>query len=126
MQIFAISYIVNPFSSVQVSNNGVLSFQKPLPHTFSVPFPWPLEDDAIIAPFWDLYSSNKGTEIVLYGGVFYQYSTEESLLQRVGAMVDVFECCFKPKLLFIVTWFRIFFIHTQDLNINVRNYTLLI
>ena len=108
---------------MQVSSNGVLSFQRPLPHVFSVPFP--LEDDAIIALFW----SNRDIEReqhIIRRGVFYQYSTEESLLQRVGAMVDDFDCCFKPKLLFIVTWLRILQDQNDPYLSLVRNYTLLI
>ena len=103
---------VHSCPSVQVSGNGVLSFQQPLPYTASVPLP--LEDDVIIAPFWDMTYYYTGT-------VSYRYSTEESLLQLVGAMVDDFECCFKPKLLFIVTWLRIFdFINAEDDDL-VRN-----
>ena len=83
---------------IQVNTNGVLSFRQPF--DTSTPQPFPLAgDEILLAPFWD------GHDILQGGRILYRFSTEPSLLSRVGERVgDAFELTFAPNLLFVVTW----------------------
>ena len=86
---------------LQVNENGVLSFAEPypLPPTPESTFPLAPPAPALVSPL--------GQDIFLSGGgdILYRYSTNQSLLDRVGKNIsDAFAVSFSPLLLFVVTW----------------------
>ena len=84
---------------MQVSTNGVVSFEAPFTNPSSRPFPLSTSDNILMAPFWDF--SN-----VEYGGqVLFRLSDNQTLLNEVGSNInDTLEFDFTPTMLFIVTW----------------------
>ena len=86
---------------MQVSSNGVLSFNSPFTRYASLPFPLST-GDILIAPLWT------DIDITVTGKVFYRYSNDTVLLSRVGTTISsAFATNFNPALLFIATWDRV-------------------
>lgn len=86
---------------MQVSSNGILSFDYPFFEYTPRPFPL-FSRTILIAPFWNDIIT------VRTGWIMYRYSEVEDLLAKVGTSVNsTFEDVFHPVLLFIATWFRV-------------------
>ena len=99
---------------MQVNTNGVLSFNQTIDNINASGYNcadglrFPLDDVAIITPFWSDYD---GDWLVPYddyriaGRLFYHFSTDETLLQKVGAAISsTFVSNFSPTSYFIATW----------------------
>ena len=89
---------------LQVSSNGVLSFNRSFTSPSAGAFPTTDADgDVLIAPFWTDIDLN-----VAGGRVYYRFSTDPSLLSEIGFNIStIFETAFAANLLFIATWDRV-------------------
>ena len=99
---------------MQVNTNGVLSFNKTI-RSINAPgyncadgLSFPLNGVAMITPSWSDYDEDWLIPIDDYsiaGRLFYRFSTDETLLQEVGAAISsAFVSNFSPTSLFIATW----------------------
>lgn len=78
---------------LQVSSNGVISFQSPIRFDQTMP----LMGDIIVAPFWDDRVSQQSPVIVNYG--------VSDLFTEVSYFInDTFQHSFNPEIFFTVTW----------------------
>ena len=100
--------------NMQVNSNGVLSFNQTIFNINATGrncadgLRFPLDDVAMIAPFWSDYDEDWLIPLDDYsiaGRLFYRFSTDETLLQEVGAAISsAFVSNFSPTSLFIATW----------------------
>ena len=85
---------------LQVSANGVISFNDPFTSVFPLPFPLS-SDDELIAPYW------AHADITSAGTVFYRETDNSTLLSSttivIGSVFPQFSDFF-PTTLFIATW----------------------
>ena len=96
---------------MQISNNGLISFQVPFPRYTPHPFPTQV---AIIAPFWADVDTRLNDEIPLSsaptnetGNVWYREDFSTELLEKAQREIrDAFigQSSFTPTTLFIATW----------------------
>ena len=69
-------------------------------YTWYPPVSFPLSGNVMIAPFWNGQNSYR-----LSGKVYYQLSTEQSLLDQVATQIsDTFRVTFTPESVFVATW----------------------
>ncbi|XP_057245143.1 sushi, nidogen and EGF-like domain-containing protein 1, partial [Malurus melanocephalus] len=84
----------HPFPvSLQVNNNGVISFDEPLRHYSPEPLPM-TDGQPFVAPYW------ADADNVLGGDIFYRQSTEPALLAAISQDIGHYF----PKSLFMATW----------------------
>jgi len=84
---------------LQVSANGVISFNDPF--TSVIPLPFPLSSDAeLIVPYW------AHSDITSAGTVFYRETNDSFILANVNGLVRAFSefSSFSAITAFIVTW----------------------
>ena len=87
--------LTNPHILMQVSTNGLLSFNRR--YTSSSPRLFPLVEEVLISPFWADININ------VQGRIFYRFS---SITSSIHYKLDLYiaDSSFSPSSVFIATW----------------------
>ena len=114
------AYCIQCHMIMQVSNNGLISFNSSLPSPNHTPQTFPLANNPVVAPFWADVDT-RGT-----GKVWIRETNSSIILNRAREHIQkAFEfdnpICFQPQPAFISTWDGVGYYDSQtDLVSTVR------
>lgn len=105
-------------SSLQVNNNGVVSFGNPVSQFTPDPFPL-MDGRAFVAPFWADVDNR------IAGEVYYRQSQDQGLLRRVTADVNAYfpHEKFTATWAFVATWDQVAFYGSLSTKVGWFNWT---
>ena len=119
--------------SLQIANNGILSFRQSFSSISHIPTPFP-NDVIMIAPFWadvDTRNSSEappaGVAREDIGRVWYREAFDNELLEKAGREIReafIGLSTFNPKSLFVATWRNVGYYngHTDKVEASMLSY----